>query len=48
MRGEKIVRTADDEETKGPAGSGGSRRRQGCVRRGRSPGTGGLEPYPQT
>jgi cell division protease FtsH len=47
MRGEKIVRTADDEDTKGPAGpavpaAGKSRPPRP------EPGTGGLEPYPQT
>jgi cell division protease FtsH len=47
MRGEKIVRTPDDEETKGPAGpavpaAGKSRPPR------TEPGTGGLEPYPQT
>ena len=47
MRGEKIVRAADDEETKGPAGpavpaAGKSRPPR------TEPGTGGLEPYPQT
>jgi cell division protease FtsH len=47
MRGEKIVRTTDDEETKGPAGpavpnAGKSRPPRP------EPGRGGLEPYPQT
>ena len=47
MRGEKIVRTVDDEETKGPAGpavpaAGKSRPPRP------EPGRGGLEPYPQT
>jgi len=47
MRGEKIVRNVDDEETKGPAGpavpaAGKSRPPRP------EPGTGGLEPYPQT
>jgi cell division protease FtsH len=47
MRGEKIVRAADDEETKGPAGPAVPN--VGKVRPPRSePGTGGLEPYPQT
>jgi cell division protease FtsH len=46
MRGEKIVRNVDDEETKGPAGpavpnAGKSRPRP-------EPGRGGLEPFPQT
>jgi cell division protease FtsH len=47
MRGEKIVRVSDDEETKGPAGpavpaAGKSRPPRP------EPGRGGLEPYPQT
>jgi cell division protease FtsH len=47
LRGEPIVRAADDEETKGPAGpavpaAGKSRPPRG------EPGRGGLEPYPQT
>jgi cell division protease FtsH len=47
MRGEKIVRAVDDEETKGPAGPAVPN--VGKVRPPRSePGTGGLEPYPQT
>jgi cell division protease FtsH len=47
MRGEKIVRAVDDEETKGPAGPAVPN--VGKIRPPRSePGTGGLEPYPQT
>jgi cell division protease FtsH len=46
MRGEKIVRAADDEENKGPAGpavpAAGKTRPQRP-----EPGTGGLEPQPQ-
>ncbi len=47
MRGEKIVRTSDDEDTKTPAGpavpaAGKSRPPR------TEPGAGGLEPYPQT
>ncbi len=47
LRGEPIVRAADDEESKGPAGpavpaAGKSRPPRG------EPGRGGLEPYPQT
>jgi cell division protease FtsH len=47
LRGEPIVRAADDEETRGPAGpavpaAGKSRPPRG------EPGRGGLEPYPQT
>jgi cell division protease FtsH len=47
MRGEKIVRTADDEDTKSPAGpavpnAGKSRPPRP------EPGRGGLEPFPQT
>jgi cell division protease FtsH len=47
MRGEKVVRTVDDEETKGPAGPAVPN--VGKARPPRTePGTGGLEPYPQT
>ena len=47
MRGEKIVRAADDEETKGPAGPAVPA--AGKMRPPRpEPGTGGLEPQPQT
>ena len=47
MRGDKIVRTVDDEETKGPAGPAVPN--VGKARPPRAePGTGGLEPYPQT
>jgi cell division protease FtsH len=47
MRGDKIVRTVDDEETKGPAGPAVPN--VGKARPPRTePGTGGLEPYPQT
>jgi cell division protease FtsH len=47
MRGEKIVRAVDDEETKGPAGPAVPA--AGKMRPPRpEPGTGGLEPQPQT
>jgi cell division protease FtsH len=47
MRGEKIVRKIDDEETRGPAGPAVPL--AGKMRPPRSePGTGGLEPQPQT
>jgi cell division protease FtsH len=47
IRGEKIVRTPDDEETKGPAGPAVPA--AGKLRPPRpEPGTGGLEPQPQT
>ena len=47
MRGEKIVRAIDDEETKGPAGPAVPA--AGKMRPPRpEPGTGGLEPQPQT
>jgi hypothetical protein len=47
MRGEKIVRTSDDEDTRSPAGpavpaAGKSRPPRP------EPGRGGLEPFPQT
>jgi cell division protease FtsH len=47
IRGEKIVRTQDDEESKGPAGPAVPA--AGKLRPPRpEPGTGGLEPQPQT
>jgi cell division protease FtsH len=47
MRGEKIVRSNDDEESKGPAGPAVPA--AGKLRPPRpEPGTGGLEPQPQT
>jgi len=47
MRGERIVRALDDEETKGPAGPAVPA--AGKMRPPRpEPGTGGLEPQPQT
>jgi cell division protease FtsH len=47
LRGEKIVRKIDDEETRGPAGPAVPA--AGKMRPPRSePGTGGLEPQPQT
>src|SRR6202171_5221119 len=47
LRGEKIVRAVDDEETKGPAGPAVPA--AGKMRPPRpEPGTGGLEPQPQT
>jgi cell division protease FtsH len=47
MRGEKIVRAVDDEESKGPAGPAVPA--AGKMRPPRpEPGTGGLEPQPQT
>ena len=46
MRGEKIVRAADDEENKGPAGPAVPA--AGKMRPPRpEPGAGGLEPQPQ-
>jgi cell division protease FtsH len=45
MRGEKIVRAADDEENKGPAGPAVPA--AGKMRPRPEPGTGGLEPQPQ-
>ena len=45
MRGEKIVRAADDEESKGPAGPAVPA--AGKMRPRPEPGTGGLEPQPQ-
>jgi cell division protease FtsH len=45
MRGEKIVRVADDEESKGPAGPAVPA--AGKMRPRPEPGTGGLEPQPQ-
>ena len=47
MRGEKIVRSSDDEDSKGPTGSAvPSAGRQRPPRE--EPGSGGLEPQPQT
>ncbi len=46
MRGERIVRVAEDEETKGPAGPAVPA--AGKMRPPRPAGTGGLEPQPQT
>jgi cell division protease FtsH len=47
LRGEKIVRVTEDEETKGPAGPAVPA--AGKMRPPRpEPGTGGLEPQPQT
>jgi len=47
LRGEKIVRVAEDEETKGPAGPAVPA--AGKMRGSRpEPGSGGLEPQPQT
>jgi len=47
MRGDKIVRTSDDEETRGPAGPAVPA--AGKMRPSRpGPGPGGLEPQPQT
>ena len=46
MRGEKITRKSDDEETKGPMGSAVPS--TGKARPSRDPGAGGLEPQPQT
>jgi cell division protease FtsH len=47
MRGEKIVRANDDEESKGPAGPAVPA--AGKMRPSRpEPGPGGLEPQPQT
>jgi cell division protease FtsH len=45
MRGEKIVRIADDEESRGPAGPAVPA--AGKTRPRPEPGTGGLEPQPQ-
>jgi len=45
MRGEKIVRAVDDEESKGPAGPAVPA--AGKMRPRPEPGTGGLEPQPQ-
>jgi cell division protease FtsH len=46
MRGEKIVRSSDDEVTKGPAGPAVPA--AGKLRPRAEPGAGGLEPQPQT
>ncbi len=45
MRGEKIIRRQDDEDTKGPLGSAVPT--AGKIRPREEPGPGGMEPHPQ-